>query len=301
MLTKSNYTMIDNNAVGISPTALVAPEGKDIIGTIVTRSDVGNQGYFGWSSNGPWGQAFANYQAASDTTTLVQMMNMAFGDGYGNGITSTTTSVNITSHNFINDDQHGYARTLEFANGSRVGYARETHHINNATSYSGYSWRILPIRNTSDRIIPISIYSYASSNNNASGYEGCCLFILAPTAPGLYSSVKSTRAIQLASTLNNTARNALNGVFDIPAKTTVLAILASSDYIYSSGSPYRYSSTNYFCYLNRTFSDPNIVCDMRMLSSLARSRFNMYYNVGGANSNVLAPIWTKTAINYGDQ
>lgn len=299
MLTKSNYTMIDNNAVGISPTALVAPEGKDIIGTIVTKSDTYCQGQNSWSGSAASGNSFYNYNPASDQTTLIQMMNMIFGDGYGNGYTNSSSFYNYSASSFIGDDQYGYARTLEFANGTRVGYAKEAHHLTQ-NPLTGYAWRILPIRNISNNIIPVSVYGAASSYWYY-GYEGCCLFALLPTTPGLYSNVKSTRTVSLSqATGSSILKNNLNGVIDIPAKTTILLILCSSEYAYSSG-PARYHSVNYFQYLNRTFSDPNIVCDMRMLSSLARSRFNMYYNVGGANSNVLAPIWTKTAINYGDQ
>jgi len=264
---------------------LVAPEGKGIVGSLISHTDRNNTYSTGeWASSGPW-TTFYSYQAHTDNN-LIQFINMAFGDGMGNAGTS--------EQQFIGDFEGGLSRQLQFANGNRLGYARDIFHYDNDTSNAGHSMRIMPVRNTSSAAISVSFSSYVSDYWSA-GYEGAQLFVLAPNS-GLYSGVTGVTGTSLASSQTTTSNSSLTGSFSIPANTTVLVCLISTDRYVTT---YRFKDTNYFTALNTTFTNSSIICDMRMLSSLYQSRFNMTY--AGSASAIIKKIWNDTALNYGDR
>jgi len=264
---------------------LVAPEGKGIIGSLVSHTDRNNVYSTGeWSSSGPWTTYTAN-QSHTDNH-LIQFINMTLGDGMGNSGSSEL--------NWFGDFDGGLSRQLQFANGNRLGYSRDVFHYDNATSYSGHSFRIMPMRNTSGSAISVSFSSYCSDYWQA-GYEGSALFVLAPNA-GLYSGVTGVTGTSLATSSTSTQQTSLTGTFSIPANTTVLVCLVSTDQYQTT---YRFKDTNYFHNLSTTFTNASIICDMRMLSSLYQSRFNMSYS--GAASAIIKKIWNDTALNYGDR
>mgnify|MGYP000288592033 FL=1 len=84
---------------------LVAPEGKGIVGSLISHTDRNNTYSTGeWASSGPW-TTFYSYQAHTDNN-LIQFINMAFGDGMGNAGTS--------EQQFIGDFEGGLSRQLQF-------------------------------------------------------------------------------------------------------------------------------------------------------------------------------------------
>jgi hypothetical protein len=271
---------------------IIAQEGKGIVGSVSSFTDRYNS-YSGgpqWSSSGPW-TTYVNYNAYDDNN-LIQFINMALGDGLPQG----------TSEWFIGDDDRGSgSRTLQFANGDRLGYKRDRFQYSNQSSYGGHTFRIMPIRNNSNAAISVSFYARMSDYYNA-GYEGCCMFVLAPNTStySTVTTVSTTRLSYSTSSGDTNGPQAFSGSYSIPANTTVLVCLASTN---SYQTTYRFKDTNYFYYLNTsyTFANANIVCDMRMLSSLYASNFNLP-NSGTCNgTGILAPLWTKTATNFGDR
>lgn len=274
------------------PLPIIAQEGKGIVGSISSFTDRANQySSPAWGSTGPSGSAYTNY-AAHDDPNLIQFINMALGDGMPQGTTEW----------FIGDDTNGSgSRALQFATGDRLGYKRDRFNYTNATSNGGHTFRIMPIRNNSNAAISVSFYA-RMSDYYSSGYEGCCMFVLTPNT-STYSTVTTVSSTRLAYTQSSGDTNgpqAYTGSHSIPANTTVLVCLANTN---SYQTTYRFKDTSYFYYLNTsyTFADANIVCDMRMLSSLYASNFNLP-NSGTCNgTGILAPLWTKTATNFGDR
>jgi hypothetical protein len=264
---------------------LVAPEGRGMVGAIYSHTDRQNIYSTGeWTSSGPW-TTYVNKDAHADNS-LIQFMNMALSDGYSNA--------GSTENMMGNDAEKNYSRQLMFSNGNRLGYARDYFHYDNNTGYAGHSFAIMPIRNTSGSAITVTINA-AASDYWEQGYEGTCLFVLEPNT-ATYSTVTSVASTLLGQTTTNTRQTLLSGTYSVPANETILVCLASTDQYQTT---YRFKDTNYFYNLNTTFSNPSIICDMRMLSSLYQSRFNLTY--AGGFAGILPAIWTRTAINYGDR
>jgi len=287
-----NLTFSNSYTFPDVPLPIIAQEGKGIVGSVSSFTDRQNS-YSGgpqWTSSGPW-TTYYNY-AAHDDNNLIQFINMALGDGLPQG----------TSEWFIGDDDRGSgSRALMFAHGDRLGYKRDRLQWSNATSNGGHTFRIMPIRNNSTSAISVPFYA-RMSDYYSSGYEGCCMFVLTPNTStySTVTTVSSTRLAYSQSSGDTNGPQAFSGSHSIPAKTTVLVCLASTN---SYQTTYRFKDTNYFYYLNTsyTFADANIVCDMRMLSSLYASNFNLP-NTGTCNgTGILAPLWTKTATNFGDR
>ena len=265
--------------------SLVSPDGLGNIGSIVTHTDRQNIYSTGeWTSSGPWTTYGGNTNHSDNSA--IQFMSMALGDGLG----ASGTSQNY----FGGDSEQERSRQVQFSNGNRLGYSRDVFHYDNVQDYAGQSMRILPIRNTTSAPISISVYGYASQYWS-SGYENCQLFYFAPNT-STYSTVTSISGTNIASSTSNAQQNSLSGTISVPANTTILLCLVSTDWY---GTTYRFKDTNFFYNLSTTFSNTGITCDMRMLSTLARARFNMTY--AGALASIMPVIWTKTATNYGDR
>ena len=268
-------------------TALPVSEGKGMIGSIVTHSDRSNSYSTGeWQGSAGW-TTFVNYQVHADNTAI-QFFNNVFGDGMAEAGTSETM--------FGSDSEHQFARTLQFSNGNRLGYSRDFFHYDNDTSNSGHSWRIMPIRNTTNAAVTVTLAGYVSAYWG-SGNEGGQLAVFTPNT-STYSTVTSVTGTSIATiTGNNGQFFNLTGTHSIPANTTVLVVLTSTDQYQTT---YRFKDTNYFYNLDTTFANPGIICDMRMLYSLHTSRFPAMVYAGGF-AGYAATIWNKTATAYGDR
>lgn len=281
-----------NDATNNFVPGIVAPEGKGIIGSIyshdswnnsIINPQIGNP-----SSSGPW-TTYTNYNAYTDNSAI-QFLNMALGDGYGTSGSSERM--------FGANDTGIQGRQLSFSNGNRVGHSRNLHYEQNNTSYNGYGFRMMPIRNTSNSSITVSLASY-SSNYWSSGHEGRALFVFAPVQSGAkYSEVTSVNStlVSNSSYSSNSWQTSQTGNYTIPANTTVIVCQTSTDWYYTT---YQFVDTNYFYNLNTTFTNPSIICDMRMLSALNKSHFNMAYS--GSFVSTAAKIWSVTASDFGDR
>lgn len=263
----------------------LAPEGKGIVGSVVSSTQRNNiYSTPEWSSTGPSGSNFTN-NALHQDPNMIQFMTMLLGDGLSNA---------GTSQGYLGDSEGALNRQLQFSNGNRLGYRRDQFYYDNATSYGGHSWRVMPIRNTSNAGISVALAGYTSDYWSA-GYEGSQLLVIAPNT-STYSTVTSVTGTSIGTTSNSSEQNALTGNFTVPANTTVLVVLSNT---HSYQTTYRFKDTNYFYNLGTTFTSSSIICDMRMLSSLYMSRFNLTYTASGLTE--LAKLWTVTATNFGDR
>ena len=266
-------------------TSLVAPEGVGNIGSIVTHTDRQNIYSTGeWSSSGPW-TTYSSHSSHADNSAI-QYLYMQFGDGMGPSGTSQSM--------FGADAENELPRRLQFANGNRMGFARDVFHYDNSQDYAGHSFRMMPIRNTTSASITVAVAAYASVYYS-SGYDGAQLLYFTPNTSA-YSTVTSVTATSVATSTTQSRQVSLTGNITVPANTTVLVCLISSDWYTTT---YRFKDTNYFYNLTTTFTNAGIICDMRMLSNIAKSRFSFAY--AGAFATPAANIWTTCATVYGDR
>jgi hypothetical protein len=269
-----------------SLTAIPMQEGKGIIGSIVTHSDRQNTYSSEEWTTGPW-TTFYNYAISSDNHAI-QFWNMVLGDGFANR-TDTTTQRMMGS-----DSEHQFARTLQFAAGRRLGYARDFFHYDNATGYAGHSWRVMPVRNTTASPITITI-SGRASDYTENGHEGACIAVFEPNTTK-YSTVTAVTGTQVAYSTTSSQSLNLTGSYTIPAGKTVLVCLTSTDHYMTT---YRFRDTNFFYNLETIFPT-GVICDLRMLHNLHSSRFvDLAYT--GSFTPQISAIWKQCAVNYGDR
>jgi hypothetical protein len=253
--------------VALADTSRVPNEGAGVWGTVITTSARQNVYSTGeWSSSGPWTTYY--HSDMTDSTSVTQAWNMFLGDGMPTG-----SSEYFYSH----DDGGGFNRQAEYANNKRVGHLRrDFYYDDNASTgndYSGCSWRVLPIRNTTANQISCTINTYCSTGSG--NYGGGSLSYFRPSSAT--ASAGSTVSYEDATggswsnienyTNNNITRH-LNGSITIPAHTTVLVMLNSS-HLYQT--THRYKDTNEFYNLDTTFST-GLVCDLKMLDALQKAR-----------------------------
>ena len=267
--------------------AIPVQEGKGIIGCVTTHSDRQNT-YSSeeWTSSGPW-TTFYNYAIESDNHAI-QFWNMFLGDGQAN-----RTDTTVSDYMQGGDSEHQFARTIQFASGKRLGYGRDFFHYDNATSYAGHTWRVMPVRNTTASPITITISGRCSDNGG--GYEGACIAVFEPNTTK-YSTVTSVTGTRVAYFQASTQNQNLTGTYTIPAGKTVLVCLTSTDMYMTT---YRFRDTNYFYSLDTTFPT-GVICDMRMLYNLHNSRFVDIAYTGSFTPQISA-IWKQCAVNYGDR
>lgn len=275
---------------------LVAPEGKGMVGRIISADAWQNHTYNdslggGMSSSGPW-TTYYNYSPYNDNSAI-QFINMLLGDGYANSGTSQYLAGNRA--------QGHVGRTLQFSNGNRLGHDFNLSYPRNNQSYGGYTFACMPIRNTSSAAISVDIYSH-SSNYWSSGHEGRCLFYFKPNAGNQgkkYSEVTAVEGVLIdqGNYSGSGAQYQQSGTVSIPANTTILVCQTNTHWYYTT---YQYVDLNYFHNLNTTFTNSNIICDMRMLSTLHKSRFPTMSYTGSIASH-FHKIWNQCGTDFGDR
>jgi len=266
---------------------LISPEGFGNIGSTISHTDRQNIYSTGeWTSGGPW-TTWTAYQSHTDNNAI-QFMAMALGDGF----TTSGTSQYMQGA----DAENELPRRVQFTNGNRLGFSRDTTKWDNVQDYAGHSMRVMPLRNTTSSPVTVNLYAY-TSQYWSSGYEGCQLFYFTPNT-STYSTVTGVTGTSIATSTSNARQVNLTGSATIPANTTILVCLLSTDWYTTT---YRYKDTNFFYNLNTTCTTANgVICDMRMLSALARGKFTGL-SYAGAFSGLFATIWTSCATIYGDR
>jgi hypothetical protein len=268
-------------------TSLVAPEGVGSVGSIITHTDRQNIYSTGeWGSSSSWTTWSATQNHVDNSA--IQYLNMQFGDGYAFSGTSQYMQGA--------DAENELPRRLQFANGNRMGFSRDVFHYDNSTGNAGHSLRMMPLRNTTSTSASVTVSGYCSSYYE-SGYDGAQLFYFTPNT-STYSTVTSVTGTSVANFQSNTRQTNLTGSVTIPANTTILVCLVSTDWYETT---YRFKDHNFFYNLNNVFTPTNgVICDMRMLSHIAKSRMTGMGYTGGFASQASA-IWTTCANIYGDR
>jgi hypothetical protein len=278
-----------NISVNTSPTTLLLPtDSWRIVGSITTQSARNNVYSTGeWSSSGP-NSTYQNATAAGTSTAYThQSWNMAMGDGVPNGTTEIAYNSDYIGH---------YPRRIEYAHQSRMGWNYRTNfYYDNATSYGGVTWRIMPVRNTTSSSITRTLnFNYSSQDT----YNGSALGYYTPTTSSgtNYANVTGGTWTQPFTTTGSTSSTSTNASITIPANTTVLVMLISAHQYVTT---YYFIDTSMFYNLNTFFpTSGDLVCDNRMLQTLS-----MYRDTSSTNNANSAPeqAYANCAILFGDR
>lgn len=263
------------------PNTVIPEDSSLIIGSVFTASARNNVYSTGeWSTSGPNSSYFSENGAGANAEYTHQSFNMFLGDGYPNG---TTQIMYAADYRGLED------RTIMYSNGARLGHNyRELFYYDNATSYGGTSWHVMPVRNTTGSSITRSLNFMYSSYGS---YVGAALGTYTPNAATYAATTGGTWAQQFTAS-NNTITNTSANI-TIPANTTVLVMLITS---HNYQTTYYFKESSMFFGLD-TFFGTGLVCDLRMLYSLASLR------TPSATNSVSAPheIYTGCAAVYGNR
>ena len=265
------------------PAALV--DTIDVIGSVVTTSGRENIYSTGeWSSSGAW---TTYYQSWQDANSKTQGWNMFLGDGYPDGTSQPM---------YANDGEtNSMMRRIEYANGDRIGrnnadFRYEDNHTGN---YGGVTWRCMPIRNTTSADVSRTFKAYLSSKN--SEYGGAGIWYYTPDVATYAATASGTWTSAWHGGSDNPSANR-TGTVVIPANTTVMVFTLSS-HVYQT--TYRFKDSN-MPYDLDTFFSTDLVCDNRMLNTIAMGRMG---NTTGVTHTQVYP-WTTynlCAQMYGDR
>lgn len=280
-------TVLTNDGSGnlsFTKPLIVPADGANIIGTVATSSARQNSYNGSWTSSGPW-TTYQNATAAgTNSTYTTQAWNMFLGDGYPQ---SGATTQNFYAH----DKQGEYNRDIHYANFTRVGdWYKEYFYYQNNTSYSGVTWRVLPIRNTTNSSITTTVYFGYSSYDTYSG-AACGVFTPSGTGTTYSTQTGGTWSQGFTSTSNTMSTSSMT--VTVPANTTVLVMLITS---HNYQTTYYFTDCNMFYALDSTFTT-GLVCDNRMLNALAMVRSS------SATNSAAYPhqIYNACATLFGDR
>ena len=264
-----------------SANTIIPEDNVNIIQSVMSASARQNIYSTGeWSSSGP-NSTYQNATAAGTNATYTHMsFNMFMGDGYPNG-----TSQNMYSHDFRGLEN----RAVLSAANQRIGHNnREMFYYENATSYGGVSWHVLPVRNTTAAPISRALNFMYSSYDT---YNGAALGYYTPDAATYAGTTGGTWTQPFTQTSNTITTNSAS--ITIPANTTVLVMLVTS---HNYQTTYYFKESSMFYGLN-TFLAGDLICDLRMVQALSTLRTPSSTN---AVSNP-EEIYTGCAAVYGDR
>ena len=261
-----------------------------VVGTMITTT--GRQhGY----SSGQWDTSGPNstYQSQNAFSSHPEeTWNMLLGDGYAH---------TANDRPYVNNTRGDAYRELQYAHGNRVGhFYKDYYHYQNQTSYSGLTFRALPIRNKGSSDVTAVFYIRASMYNDS--YSGASFGYYTPTNSSgtLYSTVTGGSWTAVWSNTGSSANtNAGAQNVTVPAGKTVIAILVSA---HSYQTTYRFVDTSLFYSLDTTFTNSDIHCDIRMLHAMQTARSGRNSTVSSTNSLAYPYVlWTDCAKLYGDR
>ena len=282
--TTSAFGAAAAGAGGTAVDKIIPDDAHNLVGSVVTSSSRQNVYSSGeWADQGPWTTYYNNWQNEQSRT---QGWNMFMGDGYPNG----------TNHyKWSNDSASNEHRIIEWGQEKRMGFFyRDRFEYDNATGqYSGCTWRCMPVRNTTSASIT---RSFSTSRSGSGGnYGGHATAMYTPGA-GKYSEVASG-TWTLVNTDNHTSESHYSQAISvtIPANTTVL-LMNTSGWCYHT--TYKFKDSNMFYNLNDFLpADKSLVCDLRMLDTLATIR------IVGETNDASNPwkVYPQCALKHGDR
>ena len=284
------WEAIPQQAGGI-PAEVTTHATDKFIGSLVTTTGRKHSYSTGrWTSSGP-NSTYQSQNAISSHPD--ETWNMLLGDGYPH------TNQDIP---YVNNARGDSYREIQYAHGNRIGHNwKDYYHHDNQTSYSGLTFRGLPIRNIGSSDVTAVFYPRVSAYGSDS-YSGAAFGYYTPTNSSgtLYSTVTGGTWTNLATYNSNTTgynMGAQNVV--VPAGKTVIVVLVSA---HSYQTTYRFIDTNWFYSLDTTFTHDDIVCDGRMLFAMQTARSARNSSVNATNSTAYPYVlWQDCAKLYGDR
>jgi hypothetical protein len=194
---------------------------------------------------------------------------------------------------YVNDGApNAMSRVKEYAHGDRLGNMRKDYDYRDNASgdYAGVSWRCTPVRNTTGSSITRNLSAYLSSTDN--NYGGSAIAVYTPNASTYAATTDGTWTTPFTGGSNNAATNRTGSIV-IPANTTVL-VFTNSTHDYQTS--YRFKDTNMLYGLD-VFFDGDLLCDLRMLETVATARLT------GSTNQVAVPheLYTICAAQQGDR
>lgn len=271
--------------IDTSSASVLSAEGANPIGSIVSTTAMQNSYSTGdWASSGPY-TTYRHDQFFTQDNSRLQGWNMFMGDGYPDGTSQIF---------YVDNTGQEVTRYIQYAYGKRVGWHwKDFDYRDNETSYGGLSWRCMPIRNTSGSDISVTVYGYYSSYTT---YSSASWGYFTPTNSSgtAYSTVTGGTWTSISNTTSS-QRNNWNQAITIPAGKTVL-VFNNSAHGYQT--TYRFPDTNYFYSLDTTFSDSNIICDLRVLYAMYQARSTAATYNGTERPQ---DVYTLAGTLYGDR
>jgi hypothetical protein len=260
----------------------VPEDSINTIGSVISNSARQNVYTSGeWTSSGPWTNYFHSWQ---DANSITQGFNMFMGDGYPEGTSQPM---------YVNDGpSNAMSRVKEFAHGDRLGNMQKSYYYyDNATgNYAGVVWRCTPVRNTTNKAITRSLYAFLSEYDGT--YGGSSIAVYTPNASTYAATTDGSWSTPWSGGSTNPASNRVGSIV-IPANTTVL-VFTNSCIRYATS--YRYKDSNMLYNLG-VFFDGDLLCDLRMLETLATARLT-----NTARTTALPhKLYTACAAQQGDR
>lgn len=282
VLTSSGGTQAAWEAVSSPP---VASDNDLAIGALFSHSNRDNIYSTGaWSTTGPDSTYNNELDDASD---LVAAWNMLMGDG-------KPTSTAAASGDLTYSGNWGVNRYKLFAHNRRLGYNyRYFYWHPNGTSYPGCTFMCIPIRNTSGSSIDVVFETTAGSQG---GYAGTGKAYYTPTfSSGTnYANATGGSWTVLSSYEGDDETYDYQATVPVPGNTTVLFMMTAS---WKYRTSYQFFDTCLLRSIHTSFSNANIVCDLRMLEALYMGR------QPSATSSTAIPyeLYTTCATLFGDR
>ena len=250
---------INVDSFGGSAGSTALADSHKTVGSIMSSSSRQNVYSTGeWSSSGPWTTYYNTWQDANSRT---QGWNMLMGDGNPNG---------TTQNKFIDDGQANEHRELQYATQNRLGhYYKDRFEDDNANgNYSGITLHMIPVRNTTNAAISRTIYTSRTGSGNS--YGGHSTLVYTPNASTYAAATTGNwSVINNASSTGESNYNQSMTV-TIPANTTILLVNTSGWWYHTT---HRFKDSNMFYGLDSFFKDDDsLVCDLKMLDTLATGR-----------------------------
>ena len=288
----------------------------NVIGSIIGSDDRYQSSYHYWSNppraprDSYTGLGSNEYYYFPSSYTGSDDANIEFSfriaTGYQTLISGISTVGLSTSNAFKQRNQrsNSNSRRLLFADGPTLGIPEATDLYNRNTGYQPVNCQVMPIRNTGESDISVTVY-YAYHSYGGT-YNGSMVFSMVPenSSGTTYSTVNSvTYTNEYTGSTNyynivNTP-NSGNVVITVPAGKTILVGIVETTYYITSYEGYRYSA---FTNLDDTFHNANIQCDLRMLQTMAYANFyQMGWTDAGWNSGNAYLVWNMCGTLYGDR
>ena len=244
-----------------TPPASPIADNQLIVGAVYNHSNRENVYSTGqWENDGPDGNA---YHHELDTANSLHMAwNFLLGDGEPQSADSDSSNLTF-AHNWVP------GRYKQFAHNRRLGYNyRYFYWHDNGTTYPGATWMCIPIRNNGSESIDVVFQCSQSARQNQSG-AGRAYYTPTFSSGTNYANATGGAWTVLSSYQSSTDRHDYTATVPVPANTTVLFMCTST---WNYRTTYQFFDTNLLRSLHTTFSNANIVCDLKMLEALYMAR-----------------------------